>query len=69
MLKLKMKKMAFEDLFNELIEDVVDQIDSDIVNRDVEALEELLRFCPIENLINYLPEEKHEQYKKLLKWK
>ncbi len=61
--------MAFEDLFNELIEDVVDQIDSDIVNRDVEALEELLRFCPIENLINYLPEEKHEQYKKLLKWK
>jgi hypothetical protein len=63
-----MIKMAFEDLFNELIEDVVDQIDNDIVNRDVEALEELLRFCPIENLINYLPEEKHEQYKKLLKW-
>ncbi len=60
--------MANEQLFNELIEDVVDQIDNDIVNRDVEALEELLRFCPIENLINYLPEEKHEQYKKLLKW-
>jgi hypothetical protein len=63
-----MIKMANEQLFNELIEDVVDQIDNDIVNRDVEALEELLRFCPIENLINYLPEEKHEQYKKLLKW-
>jgi len=60
--------MAFEDLFNELIEDVVDQIDSDIVHKDVEALEELLRFCPIENLVNYLPEEKHEQYKKLLKF-
>jgi hypothetical protein len=60
--------MANEQLFNELIEDVVDQIDSDIVHKDVEALEELLRFCPIENLINYLPEEKHEQYKKLLKF-
>jgi hypothetical protein len=64
-----MIKMAFEDLFNELIEDVVDEIDRDIVHKEVEALEELLRFCPIENLINYLPEEKHEQYKKLLKWK
>jgi hypothetical protein len=64
-----MKKMAFEDLFNELIEDVVDEIDRDIVHKEVEALEELLRFCPIENLINYLSEEKHEQYKKLLKWK
>jgi hypothetical protein len=64
-----MKKMAFEDLFNELIEDVVDEIDRDIVHKEVEALEELLRYCPIENLINYLPEEKHEQYKKLLKWK
>jgi hypothetical protein len=63
-----MIKMAFEDLFNELIEDVVDQIDRDVVHKDVEALEELLRFCPIENLINYLPEEKYEQYKKLLKW-
>ena len=61
--------MANEQLFNELIEDVVDEIDRDIVHKEVEALEELLRFCPIENLINYLPEEKHEQYKKLLKWK
>jgi hypothetical protein len=69
MLKLKMKKMGNEQLFNELIEKVVDEIDRDIVHKEVEALEELLRFCPIENLINYLPEEKHEQYKKLLKWK
>lgn len=60
--------MALEDLFNELIEDVVDQIDKDIVNRDVEALEELLHFCPISNLLAYLPEEKQEKYKKLLKW-
>ena len=59
--------MALEDLFNELIEDVVDEIDRDIVNRDVEALEELLRFCPIPNLLAYLPEEKQKQYKKLLK--
>lgn len=60
--------MAFEDLFNELIEDVVDQIDSDIVHKDVEALEELLRFCPIIRLITYLPEEKQQEYKKLLKF-
>ena len=60
--------MENQQLFNELIEEVASQIHYDIQSRDVEALEELLRFCPIENLINYLPEEKHEQYKKLLKF-
>jgi hypothetical protein len=60
--------MASEQLFDELIEEVVSQIHYDIQSRDTEAVEELLRFCPIQNLINYLPEEKHDNYEYLLKY-
>ena len=45
-----------------LIERVVEQIKSDLLNGDVEALEELLSFTPKENLIAYLPEEEWEQF-------
>jgi len=57
-----------EQLYQELLEEVTSQIHLDIQDRDIEALEELLRFCPIENLIGYLPEELHENFKPLLKW-
>jgi hypothetical protein len=60
--------MANEQLFDELIEEVVSEIHYDIQSRDTEAVEELLRFCPIQNLIAYLPEEKHDNFKHLLKW-
>ena len=45
-----------------LIERVVEQIKSDLLNGDVEALEELLTFTPRENLLGYLPEEEWEKY-------
>ena len=45
-----------------LIERVVEQIKTDLLNGDVEALEELLTFTPRENLIAYLPEEEWEKY-------
>lgn len=49
----------------DLIEMVVKQIITDVSFKDLEAVEELLSFCPIENLIAYLPEEDWEQFKHL----
>jgi len=46
----------------ELIERVVEQIKQDIENGDVEAVEELLKFCPTKFLVGYLPEEEWEKY-------
>jgi hypothetical protein len=60
--------MENQQLFNELIEEVASQIHYDIQNGDVEPVEELLRFCPIQNLIEYLPEEKQDNYQYLLKY-
>lgn len=45
-----------------LIDRVVEQIKDDIAMGDIEALEELLRFIPKENLIQYLPEEEWEEH-------
>jgi hypothetical protein len=45
-----------------LIERVVEQIKSDLLMGDVEALEELLTFTPKENLLGFLPEEEWEKY-------
>jgi hypothetical protein len=46
---------------------VLHQIEKDINgSRDYTALEELLGFVPIKNLINYLPEEQHKLYASLL---
>lgn len=46
----------------ELIERVVRQIREDFEMEYVEAIEELLRFLPTQNLIEYLPEEEWEKY-------
>lgn len=40
----------------DLIETAVRQIELDVHCGDVEAIEELLKFCPVENVIAYLPE-------------
>lgn len=39
-----------------IIDYVIDQIELDIVNGDITALEELLKHIPIEYLQGYLPE-------------
>lgn len=49
----------------DLIETVLKQIELDVDCKDLEAIEELLQFCPLENLIQYLPEEDHKQFKHL----
>ena len=42
---------------DQLIETVIDTIQVDLQNGDIEAVEELLRFVPAENLLAYLPED------------
>jgi hypothetical protein len=54
-------------LYQELIDEVVAEIHLGLQERDTEAIEELLRFCPTENLIGYLPERYHKNFKPLLK--
>lgn len=49
----------------DLIETVLQQIVMDVHCGDSEAIEELLKFCPTENLIAYLPEEDWRQFKHL----
>jgi hypothetical protein len=41
----------------DLIDRVLDQLEDDIKERDLTAIEELLKCVPRENLISYLPEE------------
>lgn len=48
-----------------LIEKVIEQVSEDIHFHEYEALEELLSFTPIENLIGYLPEDEQSHFKKL----
>jgi hypothetical protein len=52
---------------DDLITAVIDQISEDINDGYTEAIEELLTFCPKENLIHYLPEEVWEEYYHLIK--
>lgn len=49
----------------ELVEKVVEQIKDDLADYGVEAIEELLFFCPTKNLVGYLPEEDWEPYTEL----
>lgn len=39
------------------IEKVLEQIKIDVKNNNMQAIEELLKFLPLENLINYLPRD------------
>jgi len=49
----------------DLIETVIDQIKEDVHCGDIEAIEELLGFMPVVNLIEYLPEGVWKQFKHL----
>ena len=46
-----------EDQKQELVDDVIEQMKDDISTEDWTAIDELLKSCPVENLISYLPEE------------
>ena len=45
-----------DEKFVALIDAVMDQIEDDIKDRDFTALQELLVYCPVEALKQYLPE-------------
>jgi radical SAM superfamily enzyme with C-terminal helix-hairpin-helix motif len=49
----------------DLIDTVYDQIMHDIKIGYGEAIEELITFLPVVNLIEYLPEERWEEFKHL----
>ena len=49
----------------DLIETVIKQLEVDIHCHDLEAVEEMLGFVPVENLIAYLPEEDWKPFKHL----
>lgn len=49
----------------DLIETVYKQIELDVHCGEVEAIEELLTFLPVVNLIEYLPEDEWKQFKHL----
>lgn len=46
----------------QLVERVIEQIKQDLAEYGVEAIEELLGFCPTKNLVGYLPEEEWDEY-------
>ena len=49
--------VEFNELFNEwLIEETLKEIQNDVRNGDLMAIEGLLQHCKIEHLANYLPE-------------
>jgi hypothetical protein len=45
-----------------LLDRVVKRIELDLEQGDVSAIEELLSYCPKENLIGYLPEEEWDNF-------
>lgn len=49
----------------DLIEKVMEQMEIDFHCADIEAIEELLTFCPIENLVAYLPEDESGPFRSL----
>ena len=54
------------DLNAKLIDSVISRVKKDIEAGDVTAIEELLTFSPIKNLIQFLPENEQETFKILL---
>jgi len=62
---IKKRKMKSPKTKQDLIETVIEQIIVDVHCGDTQAIEELLTFCPIENLTAYLPEEDWKQFKHL----
>jgi hypothetical protein len=59
--------MTTEELKQELIDNVIKHIKRDIEWGDLTAIEALLSFCPITNLIGFLPEDDCKPFNDLLK--
>lgn len=50
-------KQKDEDAKQVLVDEVIEQIKKDIIDFDLTALDELLKFLPVDNLKAYLPEK------------
>lgn len=53
--------------YRELIEACAYQIVSDVENGDISAILELLKYCPAEKLIYYLPENEWKKFMREVK--
>ena len=49
----------------DLLDEVIDRIKHDLLNGDETAIDELLNFIPIQNLIWFLPERDWKKYESL----
>ena len=54
---------AFADARSILVSNVILEIEKCLRQEDYEAIDELLRFVPRENLINFLPEGEWKKYR------
>jgi DNA-directed RNA polymerase subunit RPC12/RpoP len=52
--------------FDELVDRVLYHIEKDFRDKDLTAVDDLLKYCPIKNLVAYLPEEEWAEFKHLL---
>ena len=57
--------MTKKELREQLITEVLDQIKMDLSDGIEDTIEELLKFCPVENLVAFLPEDRTEDFKDL----
>jgi len=58
----KFEPLMIDQYESPLVTRVVEEIKEAVRNSDVEAVDELLRFCPRINLIQYLPEDEWEKW-------
>ena len=54
-----------DDIHFNLIDDCIEEIKENIRLNDLTAMDELLRYIPIKNLIQFLNEDKWSKYKSL----
>ena len=58
-----MNKAELQEYEGQLVTAVIEEMQFQIERGDWSAIDELLRFVPHENLINFLPDEQQGQFK------
>ena len=58
-----MNKAELQEYEGRLVEAVIEEIQYQIERGDWTAIDELLRFVPHENLVNFLSDEQQERFK------
>jgi len=60
-----MKNKMTEDVRQRLVDACIEQIKKDVADGDVEALDELLKFCKTKNLYAFLSDDRAEEFNKI----